>query len=94
MLKKNHTIDAWNKPKALFVHKKCIVELVCIFCTQTRHSFISIANNALRPVNDCVSLLLQISFEGGPREPTIGQLEADFTWLHSGRLVELLQMMK
>ena len=59
------TLAAWNETNAPFVNKKCIVELVCILCTEAGHPFI-FAKNALGPINDHVSFVLHVPVEGGP----------------------------
>ena len=64
------------------------MELVRILCAQARYPFVPIADNALWPIENRVSLLLQISFEGRPRETTVRQLEADFACMRSGLLIE------
>ena len=64
------------------------MELARILGAQARYAFVPIADNALWPIENHVPFLLQISFEGGPRETTIGQLEADFTCVCSGLSIE------
>ena len=64
------------------------MELVCILCAQARYPFVPIADNALWPIENRVSLLLQISFEGRPRETTVRQLEANFTCVRNGLSIE------
>ena len=72
----------------MVVNEKCIIELVRILCAHARYALVPIADNSLWPIQNHVSLLLQISFEGGPREAIIRQLEANFACMRSDLSIE------
>ena len=82
------TIVMGNELEAPFIQEYRMVKLVGFLGTQAIYPLVFLANDALWPIENGIPLLLQLTLEGGPRQPILGYSKSDLTCAHGSQLNE------